>query len=63
MEATEGMEVTEHELEIQSAQEDISVTESMGLIPDQLPSSDGASLLETDGVTDSLDEQELKGIS
>ena len=62
MEATEGMEVTEHELEIQSAQEDISVTESMGLIPDQLPSSDGASLLETDGVTDSLDEQELKGI-
>ena len=57
-----GTDTTEHELKIQSAPEDVGVTEAMGLTPEQPLASDEAPLLETDGVTDSLDEQELKGI-
>ncbi len=61
-----GTDTTESELEIQSATEDVGVTEAMGLIPEETPataeSSLESSLLETGGVTDSLDEQELKGI-
>lgn len=61
-EATEDMEVTEHELEIQAASEDLGVTEAMGLTPEEPLATEDASQLESAGVTDSLDEQELKGI-
>ncbi|MCH7614536.1 MAG: SMC-Scp complex subunit ScpB, partial [Nitrospinae bacterium] len=57
-----GTDTTESGLEIQSVPEDVGVTEAMGLIPEQPPASDEAPLLEIGGVTDSLDEQELKGI-
>ncbi len=56
------MDTTEKELKIELASEDMVVTEAMGLVPDEPPSNAEAPILEADTVTDSLDEQELKGI-
>ena len=61
-----GMDTTENGLKIQSAPDDLAVTEALGLTPDQPPAGDEAPLMDADTVpdspTDSLDEQELKGI-
>lgn len=57
-----GMDTTENELEIELATDDVVMTEAMGLVPDQPPSTEEAPVEEADIATDSLDEQELKSI-
>lgn len=56
------MDTTENGLEIHAAPDDVVVTDAMGLAPDQPTTSEETPLLGTQGETDSLDEQELKGI-
>ncbi len=62
METGMEMDTTEKELTIESVPDDMVVTEAMGLMPTGPTSSEEAPLEEADTATDSLDEQELKGI-
>jgi len=57
-----GMDTTENGIKIESAPDDLVVTEAMGLTPDQTAPHEETADGEGDPVTDSLDEQELKGI-
>ncbi len=53
---------TTNGFKVESAQDDMAVTEAMGLTPDETLLNDEDRAGETDMLTDCLDEQELKGI-
>ena len=57
-----GMDTTENGFKVELVPDDMVDTEAMGLTPDETSLNDECCVVETDTLTDSLDEQELKGI-